>query len=181
MLLDANSSGLLVIDVQEKLTPLVEKPTKLINKCAKLIDMARDFDVPVLMSEQYPRGLGATVPAIKQGLCDEETLEKVAFSCVSDAPLMARIEQWQRPQIVLCGIESHVCVLQTACELKMRNKQVYVVVDAISARDKLDHSIALERMQAMGIHLLTQEMVFFEWMRQAGTPRFKVLSQKYLK
>lgn len=180
MLLNKEESLLLLIDVQEKLTPAVMNSEALIAQCGWLLKLARKLSVPVLVSEQYPKGLGATVSPLQEYYNAQECIDKVHFSCMSDANYAQRLKQMNKKQLVLIGMEAHVCVLQTALEMKEHGFEVFVVVDAISSRGAQNIKYGLKRMQQAGIQLVTSEMVFFEWIRKAGTPEFKELSKEFL-
>lgn len=179
MLLDNKESCLLIVDVQEKLTPFVLDADQLVERCSWLMSLANDLDVPILVSEQYPQGLGHTLKQLS-ALHLKHAISKVHFSCFGDPSFMNAWQEMHKQQVVIAGIETHVCVLQTAMEMKQTGIDVFVVVDAVSCRYELDHKYALKRMKQLGIHLITSEMVFFEWVRKAGTPEFKTLSQTYI-
>lgn len=179
MLLEKESSCLLVIDIQEKLTPWVRNSAQLVERCQWLIRLAKELAVPQLLSEQYPKGLGETVEPLKT-LLAQEAISKVHFSSFCEPAFKKQLLALNKKQLVLIGIEAHVCVLQTALDLQRSGHEVFVVVDAISSRAELDYHYALKRMKQAGIQLLTSEMVFFEWIRQAGTPEFKALSKAFL-
>lgn len=178
MLLNHAHATLLVIDVQEKLLPAIEDAERLSRQLAWLIGVCRDGKLPVLFSEQYPRGLGPTLPALRALAPDAEVVEKVHFSCVAagclPAALLAR-QQW-----VLCGMETHVCVLQTAIELLALGKTVFVVADAVGSRHRHDHQLALARLRDAGGQIITREMVLFEILRTAGSEQFKQASRTWL-
>ncbi|WP_133137078.1 isochorismatase family protein [Legionella rowbothamii] len=180
MLLNKEESLLLLIDVQEKLTPAVMNSESLISQCEWLLKLAHKLSVPILVSEQYPKGLGATVAPLKEYFDSQECIDKVHFSCMSDVNYVQRLKQFHKKQFILIGMEAHVCVLQTALEMKEQGFDVFVVVDAVSSRGKNNLKFGLKRMQQAGVHLVTSEMVFFEWVRKAGTPEFKELSKKFL-
>lgn len=180
MLLNSQQSCILVIDVQQKLTPLVQDSERLISNCQWVMRLAREMDIDVLVSEHYPQGLGNSVTEILQYTNPDEIIDKVHFSCAADLNCMARINALSRPQVVLVGIESHVCVLQTAVELHGKGKQVFVVEDAVSSRSINDHQKAMARMRQTGIEIITKEMLFFEWMHQAGTAQFKALAKEFI-
>lgn len=180
MLLNKEDSLLLLVDVQEKLTPSVLNSDTFIARCEWLLKLARKMDVPILASEQYPKGLGSTVKHLCSYYDKKECIEKVHFSCMQQPNYTQRLHEFKKNQLILIGIEAHVCVLQTAMEMKSTGFEVYVVVDAVSSRNKQDFKYALKRMQQAGIYLITAEMVFFEWLRQAGTPEFKALSKEFL-
>ncbi|WED44535.1 hydrolase [Legionella cardiaca] len=181
MLLEKENSCLLLIDVQEKLAPHVKEPDQLLNRCQWLIRLASELQVPLLVSEQYPRGLGATVTSLKELMPQKEYIEKVHFSCFREPSFKHSLDALNKKQLVLIGIEAHVCVLQTAIDLQEAGYDVFVVVDAVSSRKELDYKYGLKRMKQIGIQLVTSEMIFFEWVGQAGTAEFKALSNAYLK
>ena len=181
MLLNKDNSCLIMIDVQEKLTPHVLNPEELVKRCQWLIRLASELGVPLVVSEQYPQGLGNTVEPLRSSLSTARCIDKVHFSCYREPSF---VKQWQtigRKQAVLAGIETHVCVMQTALDMREAGLDVFVVVNAVSSRHDVDHKYGLKRMKQAGVHLVTAEMVFFEWVGQAGTPEFKALSQSYLR
>jgi len=176
MLLDADKSVLCVIDVQQRLTPAMAEPEQVIARSELLMTAAARLGVPVLVSEQYPKGLGPTVEPLAKLAPDGATYPKVHFSCTDDPGYRAGLDASGRRQAVLTGIEAHVCVLQTALGAKAAGYEVAVVADAVSSRDPANKALALERLAANGIEIVTSEMVVFEWMKQAGTEAFKALS-----
>ncbi|MBA3536381.1 MAG: hydrolase [Tatlockia sp.] len=180
MLLERDRSCLVLIDVQEKLMPLVQNPDAVLARCQWLMLLAKDLAVPQLASEQYPKGLGPTVESLRCMISEEELIEKVHFSCFKALEFKQRLDALKKKQMVLIGIEAHVCVLQTALDLQQSGYEVFVVVDAVSSRSELDYKYGLKRMKQDGIHLITSEMVFFEWIGQAGTAEFRTLSKAYL-
>ena len=179
MLLDAEKSVLLIIDVQEKLWPACVNGARLIEDCVFLIACARRLGVPVLVSEQYPRGLGRSAPAILKALGDAGTvIAKLHFSCVPDPTFQEELSRCAgRDQIVIAGMETHVCVLQTALDLAARGHDVHVCGDAVTSRARHDIDLGLERMRAEGVAIVSRESVMFEWLRVAGTPEFRELSK----
>ena len=181
MLLQKDTSGLVLVDVQEKLTPLVLLSEALLSRCEWIIRLANDLGVPVLGSEQYPRGLGRTVAVLREKIPTDHWVEKVHFSCFREQRFVAEWQRLKKKQVVLIGIETHVCVLQTAFDMKDAGFEVFVVVDAVSSRSDVDKKYGLQRMRESGISLVTAEMVFFEWVGQAGTPEFKALSAAYFR
>lgn len=181
MLLQKEKSCLLIIDVQEKLTPLVLNAEQLVTRCQWLMRLASELDVPLLVSEQYTKGLGQTVEPLRKFMPGQTDIDKVHFSCYRDSTFLRHWQVVNKKQIVLAGIETHVCVLQTALDMKSAGLDVFVVIDAVSSRSELDHQYGLQRMAQAGIQLVTAEMVFFEWLEQAGTSVFKALSQAFLR
>ena len=175
-LLSAAKSRLLLIDMQEKLVPLVQESDDCVWNCRRLLDGAGILDVPVFATEQYPRGLGHTVDSLADYLRDCPA--KVRFSA-------AEVLAWQpdfssseeRHQIVVAGIEAHVCVLQSCFDLQAQGYDVFVTADAISSRGGRDKQLALQRMRDHGLTIVTTEMVLFEWCEVAGTAEFKKISK----
>jgi hypothetical protein len=181
MLLSKEDSGLLVIDAQTILLPHVLNSQQCTDRIYWMMQLAKALDVPTLVTEQYPKGLGTTAPPLNDPQLSVKHLSKVHFSCAQDATILEQIKSMNKPQWVLVGIETHVCVLQTAIDLISAGYGVYVVVDAVSARKELDQHYGLKRMKQHDVELVTSEMVFFEWVKQAGTSEFKSLSQNFLR
>lgn len=175
-LLSASSSRLLIVDMQEKLLAAMKDRITIGQKCVKLIHGAKVLNVPVDATEQYPEGLGSTVEVIAELV--PERPSKMKFSC-SDSLKWAESETdpEQPHQIVIAGIEAHVCVLQTAFDLLAKGFEVFVVADAVTSRNKSDYEFGLKRMADSGVHLVTTEMVLFEWCEVAGTDEFKQVSR----
>jgi nicotinamidase-related amidase len=171
--LTAADSALLVIDVQEKLLPAIRGGPRLLLNLSFLLDAARAIGVPVLATEQYPKGLGPTHPAIADRLPVDRPA-KVVFSCGGVPEVVAGLAG--RPTVLLAGIEAHVCVLQTALDLLGRGLRVLVAADTVASRDDIDRDFALRRMEQAGVVLTTAETAAFEWLGTAGSPAFKAVS-----
>lgn len=177
MLMKADRSCLLVIDIQERLLPAMAAPDKVVANTGLLLKAAARLEVPALCSEQYPKGLGHTVKEVAGLLPAGSVLEKLHFSCMGDDGICLRLGELARPQAVVVGIEAHVCVLQTVLDLRARGTEVFVVADATSSRSAENHRLALERMRQAGAQVVAAEMVAFEWLAKAGTPEFKDVSK----
>ncbi len=175
MLLDRTRSILLVIDVQQRLAPSMSDPAETIRNCAILMKAAARLGVPTVVSQQYPKGLGPTVPELAALAAPDAVFDKLHFSCAANPEIEARIESLNRDQIVVSGIEAHICVMQTALALAERGFGVCVVGDATSSRRPGDRDMAFRRLTQSGIGLVSTEMVVYEWLGQAGTPEFKEL------
>jgi nicotinamidase-related amidase len=173
--MSAGDTGLLVIDVQEKLVPKILNHEAMVKNIAFLIDAARLLGLPVQATEQYPRGLGPTIPDLAQRLPVRP--DKVAFSCCAIPSVVDGFRTAARPKVVLAGIEAHVCVQQTALDLLAQNFAVYIPVDAVGSRYALDHDYALRRLEKAGAILTTSETCVFEWVGGADSPRFKEISR----
>jgi nicotinamidase-related amidase len=176
MLMSADRSCLLVVDIQARLLPSMSAPHTVVDNTGVLIRAARRLDIPVLASEQYPRGLGPTVPEVASLLPADCTVEKLSFSCLGDDGFVRRFRDVGRPQAVVAGLEAHVCVLQTVEDLLDVGAETFVVADATASRTDANHAAAMRRLRDAGAHLVTTEMVVFEWLAKAGTPAFKELS-----
>lgn len=174
MLLNAKESLLLVVDPQASLMPKVfdtERVTAVINK---LVSIARELHVPIIITEHYPEGLKPSIPEIADHLGEDyKPITKRIFSCYPQKEFREAIESSGRNSLVMVGIETHICVLQTALECLEAGYKVFVSTDGVSCRSKFDHEIALDRMKRAGVELLTWEMAAYEWMRRADTPEFK--------
>lgn len=181
MLLDVKNSCVVLVDVQEKLTPHVLNHQQLVANCKWILQVAKQLQVPILISEQYPQGLGHTVAELLKVVPHLPVLEKLHFSCAGDEQCFKTIHDLQRNQVVLIGIEAHVCVMQTAIELQEKGKHVYIVANAVSSRHEQDMLMGLQRMRDEGIRIVTKEMVLFEWLRQAGTDQFRQMSKEFLR
>jgi nicotinamidase-related amidase len=173
MLLSSQHSVLVVVDVQERLVPVVHEPQRMLSNLQILLHAARELRVPVLVTEQYPKGLGSTLPAVLDGLAADAIVEKTCFSGVMEPVFMDRLAALGRDQIVLTGCEAHVCVLQTALGLKGQGRDVFLVADAVASRRPENATLGIERMRQNGVSVVTTEMVAFEWLERSGTPAFK--------
>lgn len=176
MKLDAARSILLIVDLQERLLPAITQGDSVIAHAAWLIGVARQLQVPVLLTEQYPKGLGPTAPAIASLIRPEERIEKIHFSAVAEGNLLCQPAA-QRKQWVVCGTESHVCVQQTVLDLLAAGRDVAVVDEAVGSRSVHDKALALERMRQFGAQIVSREMVAFEWLHRANTPEFRAVLQ----
>lgn len=175
-LIARDESRLLVVDMQEKILPAIQNHEEVLAGCLKLIQGARLLKIPTTATEQYPKGLGSTVGAIAEHLPDRP--EKIEFSCLNCLDWIASAsEPESRFKVVVSGIESHVCVLQTVLDLLSHGFRVFVAADAIGSRKSLDREMAIQRMAASGAVITTVESVLFEWCQRAGTPEFKEISR----
>jgi nicotinamidase-related amidase len=166
-------TALLVIDVQERLMPTIVDREKLIANCAILIRMADELDLPYLVTEQYVRGLGRTVPGVAGAMADaSQRVEKTRFSACVDV-VSERLAGWNRGQVLIAGIEAHVCVLQTVLDLQAGGRQAFVVSDAISAAQRDQIAPALDRMRSSGAIITGVISAMYELMRDAAHPSFR--------
>lgn len=168
MLLARETSQLLLIDMQAGLVPAIENGTTIVETSARLLDVARILDVPVLVTEHMADRIGGTVPALKATA--DELFDKSSFSADRQTGFRDLIK---RPQIVVCGTEAHVCVMQTAIDLHDAGFAVAIVEDAVGSRFALDRDVALRRMESAGLARVTAEMVMFEWLGRGDHPAFR--------
>ena len=178
-LMSRRDTGLLVVDVQEKLIGFVERHRRIVWNIRRLIDGAHALGLPVAATEQYPKGLGHTVPELAERLKQvgvSSLPEKVAFSCGACGSIFHKWRERDVFRVLVCGIEAHVCVQQTVFDLLAEGFRVYVAADAVGARYAVDYEFALRRMESAGAALTTTEAALFEWCEVAGTPEFKQIS-----
>jgi nicotinamidase-related amidase len=164
---------LLIVDVQERLLPQIADHGRVVTQAERMIRAAVAMELPITLSEQYPRGLGATVPAIAAVAAGAPRLEKTTFSFCADESCCARIRSVARPQVLLVGIEAHVCVYQTALDLLDLHLQPVVLADAVGSRRPLDYEVALAGLRAAGVLVTTVESAIFQLVHAAGTDLFK--------
>ncbi len=172
-LLERDNSLLIIIDVQERLVASLDKDI-IVTRVGKLLDAANILDIPVLISEQYPNGLGHTVPQLSAKIKEGTPIaEKYSFSLLKEDGLLDKIKSFGKKQIVICGIETHICVHQTAAELIDAGFEVFVAKDACASRSKYEFKQGIEAMQANGAKISCVEIILFEWLRTAKHPKFK--------
>jgi nicotinamidase-related amidase len=173
----AEGAAVLIIDMQQRFAPAIPAFDRLVSKAAILARGAEVFDIPVLATEQYPQGLGPTVSGIADAVTGFAPMEKTCFSCAGAPGFLERLNAAKIRRVALCGVETHVCVNQTAHDLCAAGLEVHVAADAVGSRHVLDHDIALRKMQQAGALLTTVEMCLFELAGRAGTPRFKEIQK----
>jgi hypothetical protein len=165
----------LLVDMQERLVPAMADAAEVTAQCGILLRAAYELGVPILASEQYPKGLGTTIPAL--AAFATRRLEKMEFSAYANSAIKDELTRAGQPQIILAGVEAHVCVLQTALELIDAKFQVFIVADAVSSRRPESREVALHRIARAGATLITVEMALFEWLRSASAPEFRGISK----
>jgi nicotinamidase-related amidase len=174
--LDRRRTVLVVIDIQEKFRDVIHGIDRVLAGTERMIRFCRHLDIPVVVTEHYPRGLGVTVSEVRS-LCQPfEPIEKIAFSCAGNATFNRTIHDLGRDQVILCGIETHVCIYQTAFDMLRQGKQVTVAVDAVSSCSAADREIGLRRMAELGVQQMGVQMMMFELLGEAGTPEFKAVA-----
>ena len=173
MKLDRSRAALVVVDVQEAFRPAVLDFERVAASVSVLVRGARVLGLPTIVTEQYPQGLGRTVPEVSEHLDGVEPIEKVCFSAVQADGFSRALQEAGRDQVVLCGIESHVCVNQTAEDLLADGVEVHVAQDAVTSRTADNRALGLHKMERSGATVTSVETALFELLRQAGTPEFK--------
>jgi nicotinamidase-related amidase len=179
MLLSREKSQVLIVDVQDKLLSAIAGKDRVVDRCVRLVHAARRLGIPITLSEQYPQGLGPTHDSIRDAFANDGFVaDKTEFSCMRNEMLKDRLHDLRRQghsQVVIGGIEAHVCVLQTAIDLESQGFEAFVVTDAVGSRSKASRKLAFSRLQKSGVDVVDSEMVLLEWMERAGTPEFKEL------
>ncbi len=173
----ADRTAAVLIDVQERLLPHIDNHEQVLARTLRLVSGLRLLGIPLVVTEQYPRGLGPTVGELRAALPEEEVLEKISFSCCDAPAFNSRLEEYGRKTIVLAGIETHVCVLQTALDLLASGYTPVVAADCVSSRNAEDRHIACGRIRAEGGILTTSESLLFELCRRADSPVFREISR----
>ena len=174
--LNLEDSLVLIIDVQEKLLNAVFNKEQVEKKSAIVAEAAKILGIPVVVTEQYPKGLGNTIPAVKDALAeDTEIFEKTAFSALNNEEILEVIKKHNKKQILIFGIETHICVSQTTAALRELGYEVSVIKDACGSRAEEEYLAGLERMKDNGAYIITTEIALFEWLKGAKHPNFKAV------
>ena len=175
--LDPDQCALIVVDIQEKLLPPICERDRLLRNAQLLIRLAGILKIPALVTTQYAKGLGNTVPQISSLLPDTPSIDKLMFSCFGSDVFCNLLKKLpgQRTTVLLCGMETHICVMQTALGALGEGYLVHVAADAVSSRTELNWRLGLNRMQAAGAILSSTEMMIYELLRSSGAPAFKEL------
>ncbi|MEE9151122.1 MAG: hydrolase [Thermoplasmata archaeon] len=172
-ILNRDNAVLIVVDVQEKLLPYVADKEKVTENLRLLIRFADIMDIPIVLTEHYPKGLGVTVPKIKEVLKEYEPIEKVIFSCFGSEKFKSKLKELGVKRLMLSGIESHICIEQTSLDAVSQGYEVHVIADAISSRTPRNLEIGLEKMRQFGAVISSTEMAMYEIMERADTKEFK--------
>ena len=176
-MLDIQQCCLAVVDVQGKLAQLMHGREALFKNVGILVQAAKILDIPILWCQQCPDALGPTIPAIAQLLADIKPINKSAFSCCGEERFNTRLKDLERNQVILCGIETHVCIYQTAVDLLGQGFKVNVIADAVSSRALENKQIALNRMAVEGAKISCTEMILFELLKTAEHPKFRQIAK----
>jgi nicotinamidase-related amidase len=175
--LEANACALVVVDIQEKLLPPIFNHEALVKNSQLLIRLAKILELPIMVTTQYSKGLGATVPEIALLLPDVPAIDKMEFGCFGSEPFRSRLKALpgDRNTVLLCGMEAHICVMQSALGALNEGYLVHVASDAVGSRAEWNWKIGLERMKSAGAVISSTEMMMYELLRCSGTPQFKQL------
>lgn len=180
MLIRKDDSLLLVIDVQERTVPQTETPREVINNCAHLVSISKAIGIPSIITEHNPKGQGKTIIDIRLAAGEEKTYqEKEELSCWLNEKIKQSIEESSKKQIIICGVETHINVLQTAMDLQQAGYEVFVVANACSSRENLQHIYALQRLSHNDVEIVSYEMVVYEWLRTTSAEQYKEIIKKY--
>ncbi|KAF0151894.1 MAG: amidase [Ignavibacteria bacterium] len=176
-ILKKEKTALLVIDIQERILPVIHEWETVVANTLKLINGFQIMNVPIFYTEQYPKGLGGTESRIKEALSEAKFYEKITFSCIGAGNLFDDLKSAGIVQVVVCGVESHVCVQQTVLDLLANGFQVNLAADAVSSRRKFDFETSLNRMHSNGAEVTVTESILFELLEVCGTVEFKSVSK----
>lgn len=175
-IIDKNSTAFIQIDIQEKFKPAIYKFNEVISNAKILVESSQALNVPLVVTEQYPKGLGKTVEEIT---LPENTpiIEKLHFSCFGNQEFSKIVKELKLKSIIIFGVEAHVCLLKTALDALKQNLEVYLVADAVSSRTPENKALAIERMRQSGVFIVSTEMILFQMLDYSGTDDFKVVSK----
>lgn len=176
MRLEKEHTACLVIDIQERLFPVMSGKEEFLKNCTILIRGLQLLEIPTLVTQQYTKGLGETIPEIRACFADFQFTEKREFSCCDEPSVMQHLFAAGIGNVILCGIESHVCVLQTAIDLKAAGLRPVVIADAVTSRNPVNADLARERFRHEGIMMTSVESLLFELLRSSAAPQFKRIS-----
>jgi hypothetical protein len=169
---------LVIVDIQERLAVVMSERRRVTDNCLHLIEIAKLLDIPIVLNEQYPKGLGPTVSEIRNVLPVYEPVEKMAFSCCGQPAVLEKLSGLRRRKAILCGMETHVCVLQSCIDLIRKGYAVHVVSDAMCSRTGENHGTGIEFMRDTGAVITCTETVLFQLLEKAGTEEFRIISKR---
>lgn len=179
MFVEEDRAVLVIVDVQERLLPAIYNGAQVMENVKSLVALAKNFRLPLVLTEQYPKGLGKTVAPLVEELGDlYSPVEKMTFSCMGEPAFKERVFDWRkegRDQAIVAGIEAHVCVYQTVAHMLGEGWEVHLAADGVGSRRQDNHQRALELMASMGAWIKPTETLIFEMLVRAGTPQFKAM------
>lgn len=177
-MLDKEDAVLLIIDIQERLAVVMKEKENVVKNCRHLIELAKMINLPIVVTEQYPKGLGRTVPELQSAIPDYKPIEKIAFNCCGEPAFLAELRKLGKKKLIVCGMETHICVLQTTVGLLRDGFMPHVVQDAICSRTEENGKTGIEFMRNAGAVVTCTETVLFQLLKVAGTEDFKKISQR---
>lgn len=177
MKINVYNTTALIVDYQERLMPAIHHRDKLAKRSAILIKGLRLLDIPMMITQQYTKGLGMSAPFVYEAAGTKAYFEKMSFSCLGDPQIVRQLQDANRKNVIVCGIEAHICVLQTCLDLLEQGYRPLLVLDCISSRKKSDLKMAVSRALAEGVTVTSYESVLFELMQRSGGDTFKQISQ----
>lgn len=173
----ADETAVLVIDYQEKLVPVMDERLEFVHKSEILIRGLVELGIPVIVTQQYTKGLGITVPQLRNIEGMPDAFDKITFSCLKDDAIAEALERLNVKNVIVCGCEAHICVLQTIIDLISEEYNVYMVADCVASRKQADKQVAITRASQEGAYITTCEAILFELLERAGSETFKVISR----
>jgi nicotinamidase-related amidase len=176
--LNSQEVALIIIDIQEKLAAVMKYKEQVVNNVLHLVELAKILQIPLLLTEQYPKGLGTTIPEIQEVLLEYAPFEKTAFDCCREEGFLEKVASLGRKKLFLTGMETHVCVLQTTLGLMKAGYIVQVVQDAVCSRFKKNFKVGIEFMRDAGAVITGTETILFQLLEKAGTEPFKIISRR---
>jgi nicotinamidase-related amidase len=177
-ILKRDDALLVIVDIQERLAVAMTEKERVVTNTLHLVESAKLLGVPILITEQYSKGLGPTLPEVRNAVQSYAPIEKITFSCCGEKFFMEAVQETEKKQIILVGMETHVCVLQTCIDLLQNGYFVHVVSDAICSRTKQNYKTAIEYMRDAGAVITCTETVLFQLLVKAGTEEFKAISKR---
>ncbi len=176
--LERTDSVLLIIDVQEKLLKVMKVKEEVVKNCLHLIELAKTYNIPILVTEQYPKGLGQTFEEIRGALPSYDPIEKLTFNCCEDPLFLERIKEVNKRNVIIVGMETHICVLQTCIGLLKMGLNIHIVKDAVCSRFKENWKTGIELMRDAGAVITCTETILFQVLKIAGTEEFRAISRR---
>ena len=177
MLVSKDDCLLLVVDLQDKLLSKVETKFNLLKNTEILIKTFKTLSLPIVATEQYPKGLGSSHSIVQNEIPREDCIQKTTFSCIKEKVILEKIKAKKKNQIIICGLETHICILQTAADFLIKKYNPFVVSDAVGSRNFVDHDIAISRLAKNDINIVTTEMIIFELLENSKNDHFKVVTE----
>lgn len=167
----------LIVDLQERMMPAIHEQERVVARTALLIEGLKALHIPMLVPRQYPKGLGDTVAPIREAVGEHSPMDKISFSVCRDENAMARIQALGRKHVIVCGVEAHICVLQSVIDLCAKGFQPFLVCDCLGSRSPIDREFAIQRAKQEGALLTTAEAILFELLGEAGSDTFRAISK----